>query len=217
MCSKSFKNQKSFANHEKSKKHLEAVEALRLELLAQDAALDDVTNLNSIHKEAGGIPTLEEEVTHIEDMSYYSDEEEETSRMTNAKKKKQKKLKKKSNRLHDDDDDAAELAEELSNLHVAAVMDDNATDAIETGDGVTDSSSIADNVDKVKKAADARKLRKEKRKEKKKVTASEVSAFQCKTCSAVYTSKSLLFDHLEETDHAVVVADKGSSRRKGKK
>ncbi|OQE37432.1 hypothetical protein PENCOP_c010G03950 [Penicillium coprophilum] len=216
-CHKYFKSQKQFEAHERSKKHLKAVKQLCWEMRIQNYELD-LESAGDLGANAVTTPPLvvddgkdevdaalqvdlgldaskshdidaeNQGISHVpEETTILSEPNSPTS-------------------SHDDDYASREYVE----TRLRADMDSLSTG---TGDSnIPDRPSSSD----LTEQSPTLKMGKAKQKRAKKAAKqADQPGFICATCQAPFTSKSKLFDHIRDFDHAQLLT--GSVARKGKK
>lgn len=194
VCDKGYKSEKQFTSHENSKRHIDNVEILRKEMLADEENFDFGT-ATPIDDLDGGIPVEEDDKeisAQLDGLDLQEEEEEEVIEVSSNNKKKKKKNKSKmapnwgfdEEAVPEDMDEmsmlAAALEEEKSrrrrkgnNRAGPSIADEPNNIEIETIEGETPTTTTPVAVEK-----ESAKTKREKRKEKKKLkeenTSSEV-------------------------------------------
>ncbi|UZJ51710.1 hypothetical protein CBS101457_001030 [Exobasidium rhododendri] len=176
-CDKTFQSLPAFENHEKSKKHKKQVQQITRQMQREDKTLRD---LNGQTEESLVIVGIEEEETEANG--------EEKDEMAGLSKKAKQRLKK---RLKDQEKSAASTAPTSENEQdgvdekpaVVAEMNDDGSEGLplerEDANGI----------------AKSRRSKKDKKSGKTKE--------RCNVCSAGFDSRSKLFTHVRETNHAL--------------
>ncbi|CAG0883256.1 unnamed protein product [Cyprideis torosa] len=210
-CDKEFKNEKAFANHEKSRRHKENVALIR-ELLEEEERED-------LGEELEQKCSITKENDEGEDLSP-AEEQEERQKKRKKKKKKPRPGVPVELEDHYSGDDAQVNAEPKDDTaQVNAEPEDDAAQENEivvctndvASNGVKEESADREDGDaeehkksKGKKAKEARRKAKEQGVEKpSSQTATDPSAPLCAKCKAVFPTKNKLFEHLKKTGHAV--------------
>lgn len=228
-CHKYFKSQKQFEAHERSKKHLKAVKQLCWEMRMQNDELDlestDDPSANAVTTKPLEVDDGEDEVSAASDVdlgldtsvkNHNIDAEDRGSSHGLEKTTPLSELEETSppseldtpTSSHDDDYASREYVE----TRLRADMD-----SLSTGAG--DSSDIPDNPvsSDLTEQSPALKMGKAKQKRAKKTAkqAGQPTGFICANCQAPFTTKSKLFDHIRDLDHAQPLT--GSIAKKGRK
>ncbi|KAJ5857644.1 hypothetical protein N7455_008538 [Penicillium solitum] len=228
-CHKYFKSQKQFEAHERSKKHLKAVKQLCWEMRMQNHELDlestDDPSANAVTTKPLEVDDGEDEVSAASDVdlgldtsvkNHNIDAEDRGSSHGLEKTTPLSELEATSppseldtpTSSHDDDYASREYVE----TRLRADMD-----SLSTGAG--DSSDIPDNLvsSDLTEQSPALKMGKAKQKRAKKAAkqAGQPTGFICANCQAPFTTKSKLFDHIRDLDHAQPLT--GSVAKKGRK
>ncbi|KAJ5971132.1 uncharacterized protein N7479_001050 [Penicillium vulpinum] len=219
VCHKYFKSQKQFEAHERSKKHLKAVKQLCWEMRMQNDELDlesaDGSSPNAAttkpleaddgkdevfavsQVDLGLDAALKSQDINVEDQGSLHGLEELTRAEPNSPMS-----------SHDDDYACREYVETRLRIDM---------DPLSTG--ARDSSSIPDHLPSsdLTEQSPSLKMGKAKQKRAKKAArqADQPTGFICANCQAPFTSKSKLFDHIRDLDHAQPLTR--SVARKGKK
>jgi DnaJ family protein A protein 5 len=242
-CNKTFKSEKQWDAHEKSKKHQKAIQSLKWKMekdnkhlnLEKDAinsdiitAADDDLELDVTASDTNGLDDSVEDLTaktgelDVEDDESHKSEEEEI-----VASKPQATPDAESESASDDDDDEyadrAKIEARLNGLTSTDASTRSATPAtIDTIDTLLDDSTKSDNTTpstpKLGKAAQKRAKRAAKQAEAADSVDPEAPN-KCAGCDAGFPSKTRLFQHLEEhPKHAALKnVPVGKGKRKGKK
>ncbi|KAI8080892.1 hypothetical protein BDF21DRAFT_361689 [Thamnidium elegans] len=219
VCEKAYRSEKQFETHENSKRHLENVEILRQEMLADEA------NFGTENIDANvdsGIPIELDEVTaELEDL--------ELQEPVATKKNKKKNKKKAAPRWGYDEEEVPENLEDVDALAAALEEERNKrkkrgpkasattptpvpTPAPVTGD---ESEEAASTTQPEKESA---KTKREKRKEKKKLKEeNEITENDCNVCDEKFATRNQLFSHIKDTGHALAIDTSSGKKKKGGK
>ncbi|CAF0968438.1 unnamed protein product [Brachionus calyciflorus] len=170
-CDKSFQSSKSFANHEKSKKHKENIELLKKHMQTEDAKLFE--DKNQV------VQSIEEEEQEEEE------EKEVTSSNTRTKLSKKQKKKRRQNRseLYKDPDDSDEIQDQET-----MISTQTESEQIE----------IISQIKQPKKGKLSVKLNQVKSEEKDVDGEKEKI---CSVCSLEFETRNKLFDHIKKEEH----------------
>jgi len=247
VCDKTFKSEAQFQAHEKSKKHLKLFKQLQREMRAEGVRLDldsdgpqpepeDVAQEEEVGDRpdgpaaVAGVDAVAE--GNAESEAGEADEDEEVSppcaKQTSGTNGTNNKMEMSSDE-HDDDDDDDDYASRSDVEQRLAAGGEPATDAVSAKledislDGTPAPSDLEESGD-----ARTLKLGKAKQKRAKKAAAAAqkkgdenalAPEFQCAVCKAGFPSKTRLFNHIKEKNHAAPLAQtKGTSKAaKGKK
>jgi DnaJ family protein A protein 5 len=229
VCDKTFKSEAQFKAHEKSKKHTKLLKQLQREMRAEGATLELQAERSAPQPEVE--PSDEEETLaepeHTQKPQVVSDDESEpqdegasdTSAVgpkINGTSKPQEAF----DESEATDDDYAPRADVAQRLAAAASADDV---PLELGDMSLEGTPITSEPEpegtaqpKLGKA----KQKRAKRAAQKSADQSDeaVSEFQCAVCKADFPSKTKLFAHIKEKNHAALKTEiKGSKGGRGKK
>lgn len=226
VCGKTFKSEKQYETHEKSKKHIQSVKQLQREMKWENEAMglgngdvveDDVPAekfaklkldvSDGEDEKSSTSPTYEIEVQSEEEFGvksgYDSEAADESISIPPSNLPKEDDF---SPDTDDDDDEYASRKEVLERL---------SNDTTETTQDSTPAASDLDTSTKVGKA----KLKKAKKAAKQ---AAETTSFKCASCQESFKSRNELYTHIDKEGHAIPVSDgkkpAASSRKmKGKK
>ncbi|GAN04261.1 DnaJ homolog subfamily C member 21 [Mucor ambiguus] len=235
VCDKGYKSEKQFASHESSKRHIDNVEILRQEMLADEENFDFGNGTPSIDNLDGGIPVDEEDLAaqldELELLQQQQEEEEEVIHVapsSHKKKKKKNKAKMAPNWGFDEEavpeemDEmailAAALEEEKSkrrgrkgNNRASSPAPPNEVSPTDTED--TQEKEAAVSVEK-----ESAKTKREKRKEKKKLKEENATSENaCNVCGDQFETRNQLFSHINETGHALAISGSKGGNKKGNK
>ncbi|KAJ5593016.1 hypothetical protein N7537_009920 [Penicillium hordei] len=227
-CHKYFKSQKQFEAHERSKKHLKAVKQLCWEMRMQNHELDlesaDEASANAATTKPLEVDDREDEVFVASEVdlgldasvkSHDIDAEDRGSshcseKITPLSEPETSPLPELDTPTSSHDDDYA--SREYVETRLRAEMNSLST-------GARDSSDIRDNSvpSDLTAQSPALKMGKAKQKRAKKAAkqASQPTGFICANCQAPFTTRSKLFDHIRDLDHAQPLA--WSVAKKGRK
>ncbi|KAH7625956.1 hypothetical protein B0T09DRAFT_60914 [Sordaria sp. MPI-SDFR-AT-0083] len=215
VCNKTFKSEKQFEAHEKSKKHVKAVQQLRRQMKKENADLDlDVESF------ANSTPSPQPQISQETDMDAGDDTANRPLGFIDGKTQNQ-----------EDDHQSVETREERGQ----SVADGSSTEddeyaprsavenrfmvGSESGDPQFDTSepkegidSLADNISNLEvggagldgagKKLGKAKLKREKKAARQAAEASEQGSHLCAVCKETFSSRTKLFAHIKELDHA---------------
>ena len=223
VCDKAYRSEKQFTVHEASKRHIENVEILREEMLADEEQFD----LGAVDELDTGVPVPVEEIAdEIQNMDLQDEPEEFVS----TKKNKKKNKKKAAPRWGYDEEDIPEDIDNVDALN-AALEEERSRRRRKGGNrGSTPSpapiltSSEAAVDDKVEEEVpvekESAKTKREKRKEKKKLKEeTEMTENDCNVCREKFDTRNQLFAHIKDTGHALAISEphQGGKGKKGNK
>ncbi|KAK7686133.1 hypothetical protein QCA50_010945 [Cerrena zonata] len=243
-CGKTFRSEAAWDSHERSKKHMQAVERLKREMLEDDEAFDlDVPNNDQIQDE--GVEQVDEKVADVEDESRTvkpveedAGEEEETlpSRSRRKKKAKQKsrapspsppsRTERRGKNRRQDLDIGVSGEEVGVNQHQPPAPEPDDAQA-QAGP----SSTAVDELDDgARSSTPAERSKREKRRAKEAAKKLQGGAtpvkLVCNVCSEEFESKTKMFTHISEYGHALAspgtksaasAGTSGGGKKKGKK
>jgi DnaJ family protein A protein 5 len=209
-CHKFFKSQKQYEAHERSKKHLKAVKQLCWEMRLQNDELDlesaDGLNGNTVATPPEASENDENEVNESHTIPRpEADATEGLNDQASAQQSSPTPVSSQNQPVtSDNDDDYA--SREYVETRLRNDMDSLSTAA---GDDQLSSSSLTE-------PSSTRKLGKAKQKRAKRAAkqAAQPSGFVCANCQAQFASRSKLFDHIKESDHAQPVKVAKSGKKK---
>lgn len=212
VCDKTFKSEKQFEAHERSKKHTKAVKQLRMEMRFQDEELQLFEDLKVEEKPEANLQpgdsdaaepdkAAEEIPTSLQSSKDANDNPDQDSQSRTAS----------PSSASDDEDDDYTAREEVQSRINADPLNRGNSDA-ELSDPVK-APSPGDNID-----APVPKMGKAKQKRAKKAAAqATASQHSCGECHSVFSSRTQLFTHIREEGHAQPVSKVQPSQKKGKK
>ncbi|KAI0098812.1 DnaJ domain-containing protein [Nemania sp. FL0031] len=224
VCNKTFKSEKQFEAHEKSKKHLKAVQQLKRQMKKEDANFDLSEAVKSDpaspqeeavveEEEDRGVADAEDEGTRTPHSQRSSGSPEAASR-SNANPAVSNSVMPNSDAESEDDDYASRDAVE------ARLIGKSDSTPSDQGDGVEGIASKTADMTVEEDKPPAKKIGMAKAKKQKKAArqaAAEQEGHPCLTCRAVFDSKGGLFKHIKENpDHAApkAIPSVGKSGRK---
>ena len=240
-CNKVFKTEKSFANHEKSKKHKESVQLLKETIIEEDKAL----NLNCSS-------SLNDEQLPEEEMKENNLEPEISDTLADTKKKKKKSKQKKlftEDLNQSDSDNSVEdlkilLGSDKKSRNRTLINDDSSDEKLEKKNKkktkkqtkpVNNDNNNEENCDQLKNSVQSLKISddasnenvspsKTSKKNKNKDINKDIKVdtnLACAVCKNQFPSKNKLFNHLKSSGHSVYLPnsataqkDKESSKKK---
>jgi DnaJ family protein A protein 5 len=211
VCDKTFKSEKQFEAHERSKKHTKAVKQLRMEMRFQDEELQLFEDLK-VEEKSGeqGEPndsstiepdTMAEKIrTSLQASNDANDPIQDFLPQTVSP-----------SSASDEDDDDYTAREEVQS-RINADHSNQGNFDVEASDPLK-APSPGDNID-----APIPKIGKAKQKRAKKAAAQATgSQHSCSQCHDVFPSRTQLFSHIREEGHAQAVPKVQPSQKKGKK
>ncbi|KAK0611104.1 hypothetical protein B0T14DRAFT_439851 [Immersiella caudata] len=215
VCNKIFKSEKQFEAHEKSKKHVKAVQQLQRQMKKENKALDLETDQKASSKPRGAKVELESE--SLSDDEQYSEDDGRGHESTLEEKQPEQPSSPVSSKSDEDNDEYAprSAVEEriLSSKPTAPLTGNIAT---EVGSATASIRNLS--MDAEDETNGGRKVGKAKLKREKKAARQAAEAedhFKCAVCNESFTSKTKLFSHIKDLDHAAPVAKvKGGKKQK---
>jgi DnaJ family protein A protein 5 len=217
VCDKTFKSEAQFIAHEKSKKHIKLLKQLRKEMKVEGAELNLDNGCTAAEhgyaaadedqhaKESDDSPSREAPIPESESES----NDKETIHETNGSSKTEKGAEV-SDASQDDDDDYAPRTDIEDRLAREPVEDASAA--------LEDLSLSGTPMASDREQTGQPKVGKAKQKKAKKAARKPAVEFQCVVCKAEFPSKTRLFNHIEEEDHAAPLKQvKAVKTGKGKK
>ncbi|CEP13271.1 hypothetical protein [Parasitella parasitica] len=219
VCDKGYKSEKQFSSHENSKRHIDNVEILRQEMLADEDCFD-FENTTPIDQLDGGIPAEGEEdiLAQLDNLDIQGHNEEKVIQVTNGSKKKKKKNKSKmAPNWGFDQETVPEEMDEISVL--AAALEEENSRRRKKGNNRANSpiQNQMNHIDLSDREVEAptapalteresAKTKREKRKAKKKLKEDKTSIENaCNVCGDHFETRNQLFAHINETGHALAV------------
>ncbi|GAA5797174.1 hypothetical protein HPULCUR_002553 [Helicostylum pulchrum] len=226
VCEKSYRSEKQFETHENSKRHLENVEILRQEMLADEANFG-AENID-VDLDPGVPVELDEVTAELDDL--------ELQEPVATKKNKKKNKKKAAPRWGYDEEEVPEDLGDVGALAAALEEERNKrkkrgpkvstpastptpTSIASAGDELVTESETATEATEAeaqpeKESAKEKRL---KRKEKKKLKEeSELTENDCNVCNEKFPTRNQLFSHIKDTGHALAIDASSSSSKKKK-
>ncbi|KAK4229291.1 putative DnaJ-like protein subfamily A member 5 [Podospora fimiseda] len=216
VCNKTFRSEKQFESHEKSKKHIKAVQQLKRQMKKENANLDldspaisTPQTPNVVSDEEEDIVEPEEQVTQVPPSPPEEpDAAEERTPSTLS--------------TEDDIDDEyaprAEVEDRILNGDKGKLKAPPSTDDLDT----TTANLKLDDEEEKAPPPPSKKIGKAKLKREKKAArqANEVEAAEshkCTVCREAFPSRSKLFAHIKQLDHAMAPAANSNPTGKNKK
>ena len=235
-CHKTFKSEKQYDAHEKSKKHQKAVQALKRQMQKENRNLNLDTEPRNSEEETSvsidqeehepdsvaatvasrGDGTAEEITSGVKKLKVSSeDDEDEVNPMNDGMESSLSKpttLNESSDDEDENDDEYASRAEIEARL---TGLDPKAESDMGIDQTVESSKTPGIDTPKVGKAAQKRAKRAAKQAEEH----SSDSAHACVVCKATFPSKTKLFQHIKDLDHAALKSETGAAggKKAGKK
>ncbi|QSZ31302.1 hypothetical protein DSL72_000865 [Monilinia vaccinii-corymbosi] len=217
VCNKTFKSENQFEAHTKSKKHVKAVQAIQKQMRKENKSLHLDTPLEPINS------SLDDEFEEVDDSP------------DNGKRKSTVQDKTKVGGEADPstyDHDSPARPEDATNNHsdTESVNDDYATRTVIeerlvgeiSGDETpvnpeeskNDKERDASSISTPKKPLGKAKAKRAKKAAQKETAEQQGQNFKCVTCLESFSSKTMLFNHIKEYDHAQNVQKAGNSKKK---
>ncbi|CAG8608707.1 3608_t:CDS:2, partial [Diversispora eburnea] len=224
-CNKTFKHEKQWNNHEKSKKHLKNVAILKEKMYEDAEEFINTTKTNASNQDEEVIEVIGNHETQTTDSINEEDngEDNEVNEIDLIKStKNNKKLKKKRQNqnwnldLNYEEDDYTKLSTDNKSVSDETIISETLerTKISYRGGFESDEESGAtpyflkeeksnqqENVDK-----------KDKKKSKKKKKNEDSDKQKCNVCSQVFSSRNLLFSHIKTTGHALASKTNGEKK-----
>jgi DnaJ family protein A protein 5 len=229
-CHKTFKSEKQFEAHEKSKKHQKAVQGLRRKMQKDNARLnldDDVLSSGIITPQDDDAMEDEEgeDIPEIVKLDIHDDpESEEASAKSEEETAPQRQARQTLDRAKDDseghdgsdeeDSDYAPRLKVKSRLNGATVEQSE-----ETAPGAPPPTHDEDDQEALQSVAQKKQGKAAQKRAKKAAKAAEADSeelkFKCARCNAAFPSKTRLFQHIKDNGHAAPApAGKAKSGKK---
>lgn len=226
-CNKSFKSEKSYVNHEKSKKHKEGVAFLKEEMKESGDGIDEPLTLNeddnSDEEEIGSSSKLskkqkKKKKQQQKNISIVDDDNlvESTSSLTVNDKEEDENKVKQSNKSKKERRKEKELQEKLKNKTAEESQQESVTDS--------DNKNVDQDEDRLKAdilesngvvASDQCSTKTEVKSQNK--PQNIVKDWKCNMCSVIFPTRNKLFGHIKESGHALRVEEGTVDSGKGKK
>ncbi|KAK0469973.1 uncharacterized protein EV420DRAFT_1257249 [Desarmillaria tabescens] len=213
VCGKSFRSEAAWDSHERSKKHLKEVERLRREMQEENAELglndpepdsseDEIPNPPRSQSLTPDVPSIEEDPTAVASASDGEDQQ------VNIGKRKKRKSKAKKMPPPEPLTKTQKTRQEIIDPSIPEARSQPRDQSQTVSSDDTRLSSVAVEMTK-------REKRRAKQSKKAEAEKNAELQFKCNNCLDVFTSKTQLFNHIREMDHAL--ADDTPSRgKKGK-
>ncbi|KTW31576.1 hypothetical protein T552_00214 [Pneumocystis carinii B80] len=198
ICKKSFKSEKQFIEHEKSKKHIKSVNIFKKILKKVPGNLD----INNLGEEANLSDSHEEYFTGDEEVNFESDQKQDLN------KQKQDNSNKDNDNSINDDQLFQSLNEELEESDIIYNSETSFLEIQDYEDDISkDIDSLSDIVDKtltIKKenATGKNKYPKNSKTKGKKNKNTNINSNTCTFCLENFPSRNKLFDHFRRTGHS---------------
>ncbi|KAK4452113.1 hypothetical protein QBC34DRAFT_40485 [Podospora aff. communis PSN243] len=218
VCNKIFKSEKQFEAHEKSKKHVKAVQQLQRQMKKENKAFD-LDGDKKAYSKHGSSAEVDSDSLSDDDNGQH---EEDGGREHGSSVPKEEQLKQPSpsSSSESDADNNDEYAprsavEEriLSSKPADPLNEDIATGVSSATASLHDLSLDAENETKGGRKIGKAKLKREKKAARQ--AAETEDPFKCAVCKESFTSKTKLFSHIKELDHAAPVSKvKGGKKQK---
>lgn len=210
VCNKTFKSEKQFEAHERSKKHTKAVKQLRMEMRFQDKELQLFEDLTVEERpgeqEEAGLGPADSTTADLETAAEVS-APLQTSRNSSEDLDQDSQPRSTSPSSASDEDGDYKAREEVQSRinsdHIdRRDSDGEASEAFSTGD---------------KAHTPTPKMGKAKQKRAKKAAQASVSQNSCSVCHEGFPSRTQLFTHIREKGHARAVSEVQTPQKKGRK
>ncbi|KAG7284101.1 hypothetical protein NEMBOFW57_010462 [Staphylotrichum longicolle] len=210
VCNKVFKSEKQFEAHEKSKKHIKAVQQLKWQMRKENANLD-------LEESDTGLSTPRLHIRRLRSASQLQKEEEV---QTPASKEAVDQGTPSESDTEDDEYRPRSAVEERI-LHGPSKSQKTASLGLDTPDSVGSAAASLDDLTLDGEKGGGKKIGKAKQKREKKAARqaeAEASALHtCARCKETFSSRTKLFDHIKDLDHAAPVpvsTAKGNGKKK---
>ncbi|EQB53697.1 DnaJ domain-containing protein [Colletotrichum gloeosporioides Cg-14] len=222
VCNKTFKSEKSFEAHERSKKHLRAVQQLRRQMRDEDMDLNlRESSTVQIQKSEAEIKAELEDLQNLEsDTVHEVDGEENVPDVTSSTAKEAVDSDAKSESPDDDEyASRAEVEQRLfSNDTTLSQSRQKSTckpdiDQVANLIGPLSIDNDGDDRQQPKKIGKA-KAKREKKAARDAAEESQAGVHTCGVCQSTFSSKTRLFTHIRELGHATPIPKTTGSRRK---
>ncbi|CZR57397.1 related to dnaJ-like proteins [Phialocephala subalpina] len=222
VCGKTFKSEKQYEAHEKSKKHIKAVQQLQREMRKENDRLDlngssrdtsaPVSEFKELRLNAKDeVAEDDNAASDLEDKAVISAEQH----LENATGSPRQTPGVKDAAMADEVSDSSEVDDEYTSRkavenRVAGTLPEEGARAEDDSSAATPAAS--DDGQKIGKA----KLKRAKKKARQEQVAKDLNEFKCAACNESFTSKTKLFDHIKEFNHAQPVpeATKGKNKKR---
>ncbi|KAL9071047.1 MAG: hypothetical protein Q9157_005601 [Trypethelium eluteriae] len=228
-CRKTFKSEKQWVAHEKSKKHQKAIDSLRRKMKKENKSLnldDDISSsgVTTPRPTEDGDEESIQEVTEkpVEDDDHEGDDESQIAAAVE-----ETTLEKDEDDEEDDEEEDEDSVSEVdSNIESSSAENDEyaSREAIEErlrsapsldDDTIPNDDSDRDVETKAPKVGKAAQKR-AKKVAKQEAAQNEELKFKCAVCSAGFPSKTRMFQHVKDFGHAAPVSQVGKNSKKGK-
>ncbi|KAK1584724.1 DnaJ domain-containing protein [Colletotrichum navitas] len=223
VCKKTFKSEKSFEAHERSKKHLKAVQQLRRQMRSEDLDL----SLNET-------PTMLDKVTLMEDIQEIPNEQQKLDAAEEtAGNPVESTLQPQAAKLTDDSSDSLQDDEYASRADVEKRLFASDTPYTEISQGSASRAdsgkrlaslgdlSLGDNEEKadntgrtLSKKVGKAKAKREKRAARQSAEEDQIPKHTCGICKESFASKTKLFTHIRDLDHAAPIVKPSEGGKK---
>ncbi|KAK0724746.1 hypothetical protein B0H67DRAFT_481167 [Lasiosphaeris hirsuta] len=218
VCNKTFKSEKQFEAHEKSKKHIKAIQQLRRQMKRENADFDledegspfKTPDLEEINKELEDTANDEGNdsrplpVEKAEEQEEEQDEEENKQQNASSR-----------DEMEDNDEYAPRSAVEHRLLAEKKPPAESLVDDEDIVSATTSVDNLALDDGSTGKKVGKAKLKREKKAARQAASVDTQESHNCTICSKTFTSRSKLFSHIKELDHAAPVPKaKGGKKRR---
>ncbi|KAH8791483.1 putative DnaJ like protein subfamily C member 21 [Hyaloscypha finlandica] len=228
VCCKTFKSERQYETHEKSKKHTKAVQQLQREMRKENERLnlDNPTNgqPNSTASGPGSLDNNQEETKkdtkapssdHLPNGASDGQGEGHSAINTTAETISEQKHKVQVESASDtsdppDVDDEYASRQDVESRRFDSISGKLAQGSLDDSTAATSAASDGDGSQKLGKA----KLKRAKKKARQEQEDQERQEFRCAACNESFTSKTMLFRHIKEFNHAQPVAQVTKGRNK---
>ncbi|KAK2747820.1 C2H2 finger domain-containing protein [Colletotrichum kahawae] len=222
VCNKTFKSEKSFEAHERSKKHLKAVQQLRRQMRDEDMDLN-LRESSTVPVRANEAENMAEteDLQDLESDNVHEDDGEENVPDVTLSTGKEAEDSDADSESPDDDEYAsrAEVEQRLFSDDTTLPQSRQESTFKPDNDQVAsliEPLSIGDDDDdrqQPKKIGKA-KAKREKKAAREAAGESQAGAHTCGVCKSTFSSKTKLFTHIRELDHATPIPKNTGSRKK---
>ncbi|KXX74673.1 DnaJ subfamily C member 21 [Madurella mycetomatis] len=222
VCNKTFKSEKQFEAHEKSKKHVKAVQQLRRQMKKENANLDleDIETASSPAVTAGKGSEAEEDgrPTDPDATSGRKGMEKEESQSPIGEDNIDSSALSPSDTNDDEYAPRSAVEERIMSgggKHTKAALSERDTEAgtVDSAAASISDLTLGEGKGEGKKAGKA-KLKREKKAARQAAEAEAPDSHKCAVCKETFTSRTKLFSHIKEFDHATPVPSSKAGKKK---
>ncbi|KAK0713860.1 hypothetical protein B0T26DRAFT_742371 [Lasiosphaeria miniovina] len=218
VCNKTFKSENQFEAHEKSKKHIKAVQQLQRRMKKENAELDLYGNSTSQRGSERSEGVVDADVAVASPEATYTPDITEQRPQSVSKQEEELKQGATTSPTTEDDDEytsrSAVADRLLSRLAHPTKSPKTQGDEAEETDSLTSSvGHLTLNEDGPGKKVGKAKLKREKKAARQAISTGDQDSHKCAVCSGSFTSRSKLFAHIKEYSHAALVPKAGVSKK----